>query len=76
MNCLEECRKKNSPCKNKSCRLWVDYKEELNCCCESVKLNGQMSLREVAARLNISFVRVKQIESAAIDKLAKRCKNL
>jgi len=31
-----------------------------------------MTLREVAKRMQISFVRVKQIEDAAMAKLAKR----
>jgi len=75
MKCLKECRENKKPCRNKSCRMWIDYKDELNCVCESVNRNGQMSLRDVADRLGLSFVRIKQIEDAAISKLAKRCKN-
>ena len=75
MKCLEECRENKSPCKNKSCRMWIDYKDELNCVCESVNVNGRMSLREVAARLGVSFVRIKQIEDIAISKMMKRYKN-
>ena len=76
MKCLDECRNNKKPCSNKSCRLWIDYKDELNCACESINRNGQMSLREVAARLGVSFVRIKQIEDLAISKLVKRWKKL
>tara|TARA_Y100000310_G_scaffold342423_2_gene445626 strand:- start:440 stop:586 length:147 start_codon:yes stop_codon:yes gene_type:complete len=37
--------------------------------------NGRMTLREVAERLGISFARVKQIETQALEKLKKRCLN-
>tara|TARA_B100000287_G_scaffold418499_2_gene455527 strand:- start:433 stop:660 length:228 start_codon:yes stop_codon:yes gene_type:complete len=69
MKCLEDCRIKNLPCKQKDCRLWIDYKKDLNCIHEATKKNGPMTLRETAKRLNISFVRVKQIEDEAKRKL-------
>jgi DNA-directed RNA polymerase sigma subunit (sigma70/sigma32) len=34
-----------------------------------------MTLREVAERLGISFARVKQIETQAMNKIKKRCLN-
>ena len=68
MKCLEACKKHNVDCPNRDCRLWIDYKEDLNCTLESVKKNGSMSLREVAKRMEISFVRVKQIEDQARGK--------
>ena len=71
MKCLEDCRKSQVPCKNKECRLWIDYKKDLNCTNESVKRHGAMTLREASRRLNISFVRVKQIEDKALKKLIK-----
>ena len=69
MKCLDICRKESKPCENKSCRLWNDYKPELNCTLQTVDINGGLSLRDAASRLGISFVRVKQIEDAALDKL-------
>jgi len=41
----------------------------LNCVNETVTNNGALTLREVAKRLNVSFVRVKQIEDKALKKL-------
>ena len=69
MNCIDTCRETNRPCEQRDCRMWVDYPPELNCCHETVEENGRMTLREVAERLNISYVRVKQIEDKALGKL-------
>lgn len=69
MNCLETCKKLNQPCKNTSCRMWNDYDSEFNCTLQTVEKNGALSLRDTADRLGISFVRVKQIEDGALDKL-------
>tara|TARA_R100000458_G_C8171931_1_gene172097 strand:- start:202 stop:426 length:225 start_codon:yes stop_codon:yes gene_type:complete len=72
MKCLKECIKTKSPCKRKDCDSWMNYKEEYNCIHEAIDRNGSMTLREVALRLGISFVRVKQIEDKAIKKLGKK----
>jgi hypothetical protein len=72
MKCIEDCRQKKKQCKKKDCRMWVDYPKDLNCTYESINKNSHLSLREVAKRLDISFVRVKQIEQEALNKLLKR----
>lgn len=54
---------------NKKCRYWIDYPQEKNCCLYSIEKNGPMSLREVADRLKISYVRVKQIEDELLAKI-------
>ena len=59
-------------CDPESCRYWIDYPEDDNCALVSIEKHGAMTLREVAKRMQISFVRVKQIEDAALAKLAKR----
>ena len=70
MKCLEKCRKTKTPCQKTDCRLWVDFGPDLNCVSETVENHGTLTLREVAKRLNVSFVRVKQIEDKALKKLA------
>ena len=57
-------------CSKSDCRHWIDYEEDLNCTLVSVDKNGSMSLREVADRLGVSFVRVKQIEDKALKKIS------
>jgi len=71
MKCLEDCRKENKACRDKECRLWIDFKKDLNCISMSVGSHGPLTLRETARRLGISFVRVKQIEDEAKKKLVK-----
>tara|TARA_Y100000034_G_C6866683_1_gene395133 strand:- start:1297 stop:1569 length:273 start_codon:yes stop_codon:yes gene_type:complete len=69
--CLQKVRQKKIPCKSQECRHWVDYADDLNCVFESIEKSTDqgMTLREVAKRLGISFVRVKQIEDAALKKI-------
>ena len=74
-DCLEKCKKTNKACKQKECRMWINYKEEYNCTLETVERCGQLTLREIADRLGISFVRVKQIEDKALKKIKKKAKN-
>lgn len=69
MKCKEQCEKTNTPCENMSCRHWMNYDEDLNCVLACVDKNGELSLREVAKRLGVSYVRIKQIEDKALSKL-------
>ena len=71
MKCLEEIKAKKIHCKNKECRHWIDHADDLNCVLQAVDKNESkgMTLREIADRLGISFVRVKQIETKALKKI-------
>ncbi len=69
--CAKDCILKKSECDKKECRMWINYKEDLNCTFVAVEKNGKMSLREVADRIGVSFVRIKQIQDKAIKKLLK-----
>ena len=66
---LQACIKHDVSCPVEDCRYWVDYESDLNCSLESVRKNDSMTLREVADRLKISYVRVKQIQDQAISKI-------
>jgi len=69
LSCAAHCVDEQTPCANLKCRFWIDYKKEHNCSLVSIYLNGRMTLREVGERLGISFARVKQIESRALERL-------
>ena len=62
-------------CNREECRCWIDYPEDDNCINVAIEKHGAMTLAEVAKRLNISLVRVSQIEKQALKKLSKRIKN-
>ena len=69
IKCLETCKQLKTSCPVQDCRYWIDFKSEHNCIFESIDKNNSMTLREVAERLNISYVRVKQIQDKAISKI-------
>jgi len=72
LSCSRACIKNNQNCKSKECKHWINFEEDKNCCLISIFEHGSMTLREVADRLGISFARVKQIETAALQKIKKR----
>jgi hypothetical protein len=67
--CLERCKELQVSCPVKECRYWVSYEQDLNCSLHSVERNGAMTLREIADRLGVSFVRIKQIQDKSIKKI-------
>ena len=78
MKCYKQCESANESCKEKECRLWIDYDDDLNCTMVAINKHpeGNMTLREVADRLGVSFVRIKQIEEKALNKLGITGKGL
>ena len=70
--CSRACIKNKQHCDIKECKYWINFKEDKNCCLISIFEHGSMTLREVADRLGISFARVNQIETAALQKIKKR----
>lgn len=59
----------------KSCKYWINFPEDNNCCLESIDKNGEMSLREVAKRMGLTYVAILQIERRALKKLKKMKNN-
>ena len=72
--CAKRCEELNVSCPCGDCRLWIDHEEEHNCALISIYENGCMTLRQVGARLGISFARVKEIEEKALLKMKRRSK--
>tara|TARA_B100001123_G_C15336392_1_gene1032996 strand:+ start:840 stop:1070 length:231 start_codon:yes stop_codon:yes gene_type:complete len=71
MKCKDEVMMSGELCKNKECRQWISCAADNNCLLISIEKNGPLTLQESAARLGISYVRVKQIQDAAIKKLLR-----
>ena len=70
--CTQECRRDKIPCIRENCRHWMDYKDDLNCSIIAAEDHGPMTLEEVAKRMNISLVHIKNIQDSALDKMKKR----
>ena len=69
--CAHECYLARVACENDSCRLHVDYEEDLNCTLVAVHQHGPLTLEEIGKRHQISTGRVKQILDATLVKLKK-----
>lgn len=61
-------------CDQQGCRHWMDHPEDLNCSIICANSRGPLTLHETAKRLGISFVRVKQNQDRALQKLCKLTK--
>jgi hypothetical protein len=70
--CLKECILEDKDCVEKECRSWINYEEDFNCSLCSIHKHGRMTLEQVANRLELSIVRIKQIQDKAIEKLQKK----
>jgi hypothetical protein len=69
--CTKTCFKLDTPCPNKDCGMWIDREEDYNCTHGAVLNHGKLTLREIAERMGVSFVRICQIEKKATQKLYK-----
>ena len=67
--CIEACEVLEESCPCSDCRYWIDFEEDLNCTHIAINKNDDMTLRDVAKRIGCSFVRIKQIEDKAIEKI-------
>ena len=67
--CCKCCEKHQVSCPVKDCKYWINYEEDMNCTLIAVDKHGNLTLREVADRMGVSFVRIKQIEDKATKKL-------
>ena len=70
-SCTKTCFKLETSCPNTECGMWIDGEEDYNCTHGAVLNNGKLTLREIADRMGVSFVRICQIEKAATKKLYK-----
>lgn len=72
LQCSRKCIELKTSCNQNDCKHWIDYPSEFNCCLVSIYENGPMTLRQVAERIHLSFARIKQIETKALEKIKKR----
>ena len=70
--CFQMCVDNDVSCPVNDCRYWINYEEDLNCAIVCANQNGPLSLREVADRMGVSFVRVKQVQDITVGKFVKR----
>lgn len=71
LECSRRCMQLKTGCPAKDCRHWIEHEDEHNCTLVSVYQNGPMTLRQTGERMNLSFARIKQIETKALLKIRK-----
>lgn len=67
--CSQACIDNDVTCDFSDCKNWINFSEDNNCDLISLKKNGPLTLRQIGERLGVSYVRIKQIEDAAIKKI-------
>lgn len=72
LGCTDECRKDKKPCSRESCRHWIKYADDLNCSLIAAEDHGPMTLEDISKRMDLTLVRVKQIQDEALIKMKKR----
>ena len=70
--CSRKCVELEISCPHADCKHWIDFSKDHNCTLVAVYNHGPMTLRQVAERIQLSFARVKQIETKAFQKIKKR----
>jgi hypothetical protein len=73
--CACKCARKGEDA-NESCRYFIDYPEDDNCCFVAIEKHGDMNLEDIAARMGVTFQRIQQTETAALKKIAFRLKKI
>lgn len=69
MSCDEICEKYKIACDKFDCRNHIEYEEDLNCVLVCTRKHGPLTLEEVSKRMGVSYVRIKQIEEKALQKI-------
>lgn len=67
--CSQACVDNQVECPFGECEHWISFGQDNNCDLISIQKHGTLTLREIGERMGISYVRVKQIEDAAIKKI-------
>ena len=76
LECSRKCVELQINCPHNDCKHWIDFPKENNCSLISINHNGSMTLRQIAERLHLSFARIKQIETKALNKIRKHAGSL
>lgn len=71
--CAKVCFEEKKCCRNRSCRMWIKYKEDYNCTLISVEKNENgLTLEKCAERLKLSIATVKNLQESAIRKMTEK----
>jgi hypothetical protein len=66
--CWQANEKKNTPCKNKDCRLWLQCEPKQNCTILAAK-GGPLTLQKIGNLHKLTRMRICQVEKEAMRKI-------
>lgn len=69
MKCFDYHKKNNSICVNKTCRYWLKFEKNKNCCIISSKSESKFTLEDIGNLFKVTRMRICQIEKQAIKKI-------
>ena len=75
MRCKDDAITTQDPCSQTECRKWIDYDKDLNCCLISIEKHGNLTLVQVAERLGVSHVRIKQIQDKVLERIRRKLRD-
>lgn len=70
--CFNEHMKRGLTCEKRSCRLWMESDQDLNCCVVA-SAKGEHTLQEIGDIFGVTRMRICQIEKIILSKLEKDC---
>lgn len=70
LTCFQAHDDAKKPCKNTSCRMWVDLKANQNCTIIAAQV-GPKTLQEIGEIFGVTRMRICQIEKIVLDKLSR-----
>jgi len=68
MNCYKTCQSCDKSCDKMNCRFWLDDDKNLNCTIIAAA-KGPMPLQEIGRILNLTRMRICQIEKKIVNKI-------
>lgn len=66
--CWQTNKDNNTPCENKSCRMWLNCKEKQNCTILVAK-DGPLTLQKIGNLHGLTRMRICQVEKEALRKI-------
>ena len=76
MKCFEHNKQFKNNCQKKSCRYWINCRQENNCAIVASENTEKFTLEDVGVLFKVTRMRICQIEKTALKKLREKVQNM